>query len=181
MYACAPAPSCGTSSQNASNIWFKFLPTSATATISCFQNSSFVIGVQAFSGGPSCGSLTQIGCSLAGGPSSGVQLNLSGLTPGTLYYFRIFGDANPVSQRSGIYCFCGTTGLSSIALPAVLSGFHGREAGRSIELEWSLSTENSQESFAIERGTDGISFLPIGQVPGVSTPSSPQQYSFTDV
>jgi hypothetical protein len=180
MDACAPAPSCGNNSQNASNVWFKFLPTGATATISCFQNSSFVIGVQAFSGGPVCGSLTEIGCSLAGGPSGGVQLNLSGLNPGTLYYFRIFGDANPVSQRSGIYCFCGTTGLSSGTLPAVLTGFQGREAGHSIELEWSLLTGNSQESFTIERSTDGISFLAVSQVPGLGMLSSPQPYRFTD-
>src|SRR5690349_8269093 len=62
--ACAPAPSCGNIVTNASNVWFKFYAAGPTALISCFQNSSFVIGIQAFSGGPACGSLTELGCAL---------------------------------------------------------------------------------------------------------------------
>ncbi|MES1226528.1 MAG: hypothetical protein ABUT20_64230, partial [Bacteroidota bacterium] len=47
MDACAPAPSCGNISNDGSDIWFKFYPTGPTATISCFQHTSLVIGVQA--------------------------------------------------------------------------------------------------------------------------------------
>src|SRR5882757_308461 len=132
MDACAPNPSCGTPSHDASNVWFKFFPTGTSATISCFQNTSLVIGIQAFSGS-SCGALAEMGCALSGGPSSGVQLSLTGLSPGTLYYFRIFGSAGPVSQRTGVYCFCGTTGLNGILLSNGIEGFSGQAAGNGIE------------------------------------------------
>lgn len=175
--ACAPAPSCGTASNNASNVWFKFYATGTTAIISCFQNSSFVIGIQAFSGGPACGSLTEMGCALAGGPSSGVQLHLSGLTPGGLYYFRIFGSSTPVSQRSGIYCFCGTTGLSSTLLASAISGFSGQPAGSAIALRWEAPAAGGNDMFELERSTDGISFITIARVPGAGAVPF---YAYTD-
>ncbi len=180
MDACAPAPSCGTIGINASNIWFKFFATSTTATISCFQNTSFVIGVQAFNGGPACGSLVEIGCALAGGPSSGVVLNLSGLTPGHLYYFRIFGSANPVSQRTGLYCFCGTTGLSDFVLPVVLTSFEAGQTSNGTKLSWTTASENNSQSFEVERSTDGISYHPIAHIPAMGVSFSPHQYTYTD-
>src|ERR1043165_9332316 len=51
MDACAAQPSCALPAQNASDIWFKFYPSFANVTISCIQNTSMVIGIQAFSGG----------------------------------------------------------------------------------------------------------------------------------
>jgi hypothetical protein len=178
MDACAPAPSCGNSSNNASNVWFKFFPTGPTAMISCFQNSSFVIGIQAFSGS-TCGALTEIGCSLAGGPSSGVQLNLSGLQPGKLYYFRIFGSAGPVSQRTGIYCFCGTTGLSNIVLPIGFTGFGGKAVNGKINLMWMASSTDNNQSFEIERSQDGTLFTSIALIPETGNPD-PRAYYYTD-
>lgn len=178
MDACAPAPSCGSAANDASDVWYRFYAPTGTATISCFQNSSFVIGIQALSGGPGCGSLTELGCALAGGPSSGVQLHLSGLLPGTMYYFRIFGSAGPISQRSGIYCFCGTTGLSSALLPAAISGFKGLAGDDKIELQWLAST-TGQNLFELEHSTDGVSFNSMGQVMASALPGS-AAYHYTD-
>lgn len=176
--ACAPAPSCGTAGQNGSNIWFKFYPLGPTATISCFQNSSLVITIQAFSGGPACGSLTEIGCAKAGGPSSGVQLNLTGLQPGQLYYFRIFGSANPVSQRTGIYCFCGTTGINNVVLPVALTSFRGYVFGDKIDLVWTTSQESNCRYFEVERSRDGSSFAAIARVDG--TASGADSFTYSD-
>ncbi len=180
MDACAPPPSCGLPVHNGSDIWFKFLPTGTTATISCYQNTSLVIGIQAFSGGPACGSLTEIGCTLAGGPSSGVQLNLSGLTPGKLYYYRIFGSATPVSQRTGLYCFCGSTGLGGTVLAAAPAGFNAVAAGNTIALSWTAPLTNTKQSFTIERSADGSSFTAIASLPETGSPGLPQAYHFTD-
>lgn len=177
--ACAPAPSCGTAN-NASNAWYKFFASSGTATISCFQNTSFVIGIQAFSGGPLCGSLTEIGCALAGGPSSGVQLNLSGLTPGQLYYFRIFGSATPVSQRTGLYCFCGTTGLSNFILPVGISEFTGKSSGNSIAINWNTNYETANSYFEVERAADGRHFATIARINGNGTSILPHTYTYAD-
>jgi len=178
MDACAPAPSCGNIGKDASNIWFKFYPLGPTATISCFQNSSFVIGIQAFRGGPACGTLTEIGCSLAGGPSSGVQLSLSGLVPGQLYYFRIFGSSTPVSQRSGIYCFCGTTGLNNVILPVALASFRGFIAGDKIDLEWTTAVGGNYLYFEVQRSADGNTFTDIARVDGWG-PAGPA-FSYSD-
>src|SRR5215212_12050438 len=54
---CAPTPSCGTVGQMGSDLWFKFYASGTTATISVIQSVSFIATVQAFSGGPTCGSL----------------------------------------------------------------------------------------------------------------------------
>jgi len=175
--ACAPAPSCGNTGQNASNVWFKFYPLGPTATISCFQNSSLVIGIQAFKGGPACGSLTEVGCALASGPSSGVQLSLSGLLPGQLYYFRIFGSSTPASQRTGIYCFCGTTGLNNVILPVALTSFRGFVAGDKTDLEWTIAASGNYRYFDIQRSRDGRTFADIGRV---EASGSASYYTYSD-
>jgi len=172
MDACAPAPSCGNVPNNASDIWFKFYASSATAHISCFQNTSLVIGVQAFSGGPVCGSLSEIGCALAGGPSSGVQLNLSGLSPGVLYYFRIFGSANPVSQRTGLYCFCGSTGLGIfLILPVRLTDFSGLSTANKINISWTVDAVAAMKILKLKEvrtgsHLNGLPLLPENPIPG---------------
>ncbi|MBS1565059.1 MAG: T9SS type A sorting domain-containing protein, partial [Bacteroidetes bacterium] len=176
---CAPPPSCGNSSWNASNVWFRFYAGGTTATISCFQNSSFVIGIQAFTiSGLLCSGLTELGCALAGGPSSGVQLPLTGLTPGKLYYFRIFGSASPVSQRTGIYCFCGSQGLTSALLATVtVQDFTARAGNGKNILHWKVDAGDHSSAFAIERSADGINFSPVESIEASPGQSS---YSYTD-
>ena len=176
MDACAPAPTCGVAANNGSNIWFKFYASASTVTISCFQNTSFVIGVQAFSGGPTCGSLTQIGCAIAAGPSSGVNLTMTGLTVGELYYYRIFGSSGPISQRTGIYCFCGTTGLDNYVLAAGLKQFKGYNEQESIKLTWEVSEDNIPAEFNVELSTDQRMFNTIATIK--ATPSR-SDYSFS--
>jgi hypothetical protein len=163
MDACAPAPTCGVNANSGSNIWFKFYAASTTVTISCFQNTSFVIAIQAFSGGPTCGSLTQIGCAIAGGPSSGVNLTMTGLTVGQLYYYRIFGSATPVSQRTGIYCFCGSTGLDYYILAKGLSSFKGYPNDQSVKLTWEV-TGDIASAYDIEVSSDKVMFNTVGTV-----------------
>ena len=179
MEACAPPPSCGSIPNNASNVWFKFYPTGPTALISCFQNTSLVIGIQAFSGGPGCGGLTQIGCALSSGPSSGVSLPLSGLLPGQYYYFRIFGSAGPVSQRTGLYCFCGTSGLSNTLLPIVISGFAGTTSDNRTELSWTTAMEYNSSYFLIEESSDGKTFTTAGKVYAAINSSFTRAYSIS--
>jgi hypothetical protein len=176
MDACAPTPTCGTASNNASDIWFKFYANSTTAKISCFQNTSFVIGVQAFNGGPTCGSLVEIGCALAGGPSSGVQLTLTGLTVGQLYYYRIYGSSPQQSQRSGIYCFCGSTGLDNYVLASGLKSFKGTPDEQSIKLTWEVSNDNTPMEFNVQASSDKRIFNTITTI---RTSHNRELYSFS--
>ena len=176
MDACAPMPSCGVPANNGSNIWFKFYAAATTVTISCFQNTSFIIAVQALSGGPTCGSLTQIGCAIAGGPSSGVNLTMTGLTVGELYYYRIFGSSVPISQRTGLYCFCGSTGLENYVLAAGLKSFKGSSDNRSVKLNWEVSPDNIPSEFNLEISTDQRMFNTVATIKSSSRRS---QYSYT--
>lgn len=145
--ACAPAPTCSNSAYNSSNIWFTFYPSASSVTLSAFQNTSFVVGLQAFSGSNTCASLNEIGCALAGGPSSGVNLILNGLTVGEKYYFRVYGSASSASQRTGIYCFCGTSGVEAVILPKQITSFTGTTSGKNILLKWNMAPDESDVSF----------------------------------
>jgi hypothetical protein len=163
MDACAPQPSCGVAANNASDIWFKFYPTYSNVTLACVQNTSLVIGIQAFEGS-ACGSLSELGCALAGGPSSGVQLTLNGLQPGQLYYFRIFGSSNSTPQRTGLYCFCGTVGVQAIILPASLESLKAVVRDKKIELSFQKPSPDDNGFYEIEYSTDGRTFESIYQL-----------------
>ncbi|MEO5681662.1 MAG: hypothetical protein ABIQ88_03420 [Chitinophagaceae bacterium] len=177
---CAPGPSVGNILNSASNVWFKFYASAPTAVVSCFQNTSLVLGIQAFTGGPACGALTEIGCALSGGPSSGVQLYLSSLIPGKLYYFRIFGSANPISQRTGLYCFCGSTGLGNfLILSARINGFSGEASMNKINLRWTTTSGNANQYFELERSSNGSLYTRIAAIPEQQT-GELKTYTITD-
>jgi hypothetical protein len=160
MDACAPNPSCGIIAQNASDIWFKFFPTFSNVIISCIQNTSMVIGIQAFQGS-SCGALTEIGCAKAGGPSSGVQLPLNGLVPGQLYYFRIFGSSHTSPQRTGLYCFCGTQGLQANILPLSLESLKAITKAQKVELSFQKPFTDDEGVYEIEYSGDAVNFRSV--------------------
>ena len=181
MDACAPSPSCTTNSQDGNDLWFKFKATSTTSTIKLIQQVSFIAAIEAFSGGPTCGSLTQIGCVKAPGPSSGISLSLSGLTVGQIYYYRIFGSDNTVSQRTGTFCFCGTVGVASPTLSVVLTEFLANVQKNKVVLKWNTATELDNQSFVIERSTDGTNFTSIATIAGNGTTQTAHNYEYTDV
>jgi hypothetical protein len=171
MDACAPAPtSCG-SATNGSDLWFMFYAMSTTATINVIQNTSYVVAVQAFSGPNDCASLVQIGCNVAGGPSSGVQLVLNSLNPGELYFFRVYGSANNASQRTGNYCFCGSAGLSNTPLAAGLHLTATAETTTAM-LEWTVADGAGIDHFEIERGATIAELQSIATIPANSQAAS---------
>lgn len=157
---CAPQPSCGVAVNNASDIWFKFYASLPNVVLSCIQNTSLVIGIQAFDG-TGCGALTPIGCALAGGPSSGVQLPLNGLQPGKLYYFRIFGSSHSIPQRTGLYCFCGTSGVQATILPASLESLKAIVRTNKVELSFDTPAADDKGIYEIEHSADGVSFRSV--------------------
>jgi hypothetical protein len=166
MDACAPTPTCGTAANMGSDIWFKFYATGTSATINIIQNISFVASIQAFSGTPACGNLTQIGCIIAGGPSGGVTLNLTGLTQGALYHFRVFGTANSASQRTGTFCFCGTSGLSATVLPVRIVSLAAAYRQGRVELNWVADAGADISHFMVERSNGSGNFAQLGKVTG---------------
>lgn len=180
MDACAPAPSCTNNAEDGSDVWYSFYALSTTAVINVIQNVSFVATIQAFSGGLTCGTLIEIGCAKAGGPSTGVVLNLAGLTVNQLYYFRIFGSSNAASQRTGTYCFCGSSGLGSTVLPISLSHFIAQVQSRNVLLNWTTASESNNRQFEIERSSDGNNFQRKGIINGSGNSFTLKSYSYTD-
>lgn len=175
---CAPAPTgCGTD-PTGSDLWYNFYPVGTTATINVIQNTSFIATIQAYSEGSDCATLTQIGCAIAGGPSSGVQLNLTGLTPGERYYYRVFGTATPSAQRTGIFCFCGSTGLGGTPL-AIRMYLQGEAENPAAVLNWDVEGDASLDHFSIERSKNAVSFAPIANVDAAVT-SSLTGYEYRD-
>jgi hypothetical protein len=181
MEACGPDPSCTTPSENGSDLWFKFYATGTTATIKVIQNISFVAAIQAFSG-ISCGTLTEIGCIKAGGPSGGVALNLSGLTLNQLYYYRVFGSSSSAAQRTGTFCFCGSSGLGSLAaLPVSLSSFNATVEKNNVKLSWHTTSEPNNKYFELQHSIDGNNFTAIATLPAKGTVGISSDYSFIHI
>lgn len=183
MDACAPAPSCTNNSHDQADIWFNFYANGTSATINVMQNVSFVVAIQAFSGGPACSTLTEIGCAKAAGPSSGatLTLTLTQLVINQQYHFRIFGSAPPNSQRTGIFCFCGSSGLGSQVVPVVLTSFKASvQKKNNVVLNWATATETNNRFFEVEQSTDGINFSFISRIAGKGNTSSITKYSMTD-
>ncbi|HLF47028.1 MAG TPA: T9SS type A sorting domain-containing protein [Chitinophagaceae bacterium] len=183
MDACAPAPSCTNNDHDQADIWFNFIANGTSATINVLQNVSFVVAIQAFSGGPTCGSFTEIGCAKAAGPSSGVTLTLTvtGLTINQTYYFRIFGSAPPNSQRTGVYCFCGSSGLGSQVVPVVLTSFKATVQKKNhVVLNWITASESKNRYFDVEQSNDGINFSFVSRIAGKGNTSSTSYYTATD-
>jgi hypothetical protein len=177
MDICAPAPTC-VGGTNGSDLWYFFYASNTTATLSVIQNTSYVAAIQAFSGGADCTLLSEIGCAIAGGPSSGVQLVLTGLNIGELYYFRVYGSANNNSQRTGNYCFCGTTGISGVPLIPAMS-LDAESEGESALLRWTVAAAANIDHYVLERGTDSYTFATVAAI-DAEWQSEIQDYQFVD-
>lgn len=150
---CAPAPSGATLSDCGSDLWYDFVAGDTTVVISVLKNVSLKASIQAFSATSSaCSTLTEIGIAHSPNPSGPVILTLTGLTVGTKYYFRVLGIAGPASQRTGVYCFCGTTGIAGTALPIDLIYFNASKSSEStVVLKWSAENAQDFSHFEIER------------------------------
>lgn len=65
-------------------------------------------------------------------------------------------------------------------LAVKLTNFSGKLENKSVDLTWITQTETDNESFTIERGTDGSNFSSIGKVNGAGNSIVMKRYSFTD-
>lgn len=150
---CAPVPTGVPISECGSDLWYDFIALDTAVYISVMKNVSLMSSIQAFSTTTgNCSDLTQIGIAHSTNPSGPVGLNLDGLTIGQKYYFRVFGAAKPASQRTGLFCFCGSTGFTASTLPIDLVYFEASKITESaIELKWGITNEQNFSHFEIER------------------------------
>lgn len=177
MDPCAPAPSCATGTTG-SDVWFKFFAQSSTASITVNSTSAFDIAIQAFSGS-ACPGLTQIGCADLNGNNQPETVNLTGLTPGAIYHFRIFGATTAVGARTGNYNFCGSTGLGSTPLPVTLTSVKVNSNNGRNCLQWVTETEQEIESYTVEYSVDGQTYKAASTVSAFNSTTS-QTYNYCD-
>ena len=177
MDNCAPAPlaACATGITG-SDVWFSFFAQTATATIVAAPSSSLNVAIQAFSG-TTCPGIVQIGCRDAAGNNASETLPLVGLTPGTKYYFRIYGSSNGISNRTGTYTLCGSIGLGSSVLPLTFNNFTAVENNKNISLKWETTGANDNSIFIIEKSSNGLNFDKVASIPSSTANNS---YSFID-
>lgn len=69
---------------------------------------------------------------------------------------------------------------SLMALPVTLLYFRGASQARGVKLQWATATETSNRYFEVEKSSDGITFLPLGQVEGAGQSLVQRQYAFLD-
>jgi hypothetical protein len=178
MEACAPAPACALGTTG-SDIWFTFYAQATTAKIVINPSASFNVAIQAFSGS-TCPGLTDIGCIDAGGNNAIETLDLTGLTINQLYYFRVFGSSNGVSNRTGTYTFCGSTQLGSSLLSLVTGTFTAVKQNGTVLINWAATSLNSAY-FEIERSSDGSNYQVIGKVNVANGGQQASLYHFIDI
>ncbi|WP_133533629.1 pre-peptidase C-terminal domain-containing protein [Flavobacterium dankookense] len=86
------------------DVWYSFVATSTAHTITVTPGSLSDAVLEVFSG--SCGSLTSVSC--VDGTFSGAEtIALSGLTPSTTYFVRVYSFGNSTGQ--GTFSVCVTT------------------------------------------------------------------------
>ncbi|MEI8059876.1 MAG: hypothetical protein WCG67_06930, partial [Ferruginibacter sp.] len=99
----APAGACGGATLTTTyDIWYKFIATSATQTITLSNLGANLTAattyIESFSG--VCGSLTSLGCQAAS-----TRQTLTGLTAGNVYYTRIYVTADPANLTTSAWNF----------------------------------------------------------------------------
>lgn len=81
---------------------------------------------------------------------------------------------------SNTFGACNGTGGSSQSLPVTLSEFTATPSPNGIKLSWTTASETKNDYFTIERASDGVHFIPIGEKDGNGTTAHGSSYSFTD-
>ena len=111
---------------------------------------------------------------------TGNTVNITGLTPGTTYFFRVYsfnGSGTSTNYNRGFY-----TSTSTQTLPVELKEFSVilNEKGEA-ELKWTTATEINNSHFEIERSFDSEnSFSQIGKVKGQGNSSLLKSYQYFD-
>lgn len=160
---------------NNKDIWFKFISTATTASVSVFSTGSnclFDPGISLYSG--SCNSLTCLGSDDAGNCAATNRVSATGLTIGNTYYVRIFST----SFVNGFITLSGTN-IGGTPLPLNLTSFSAIKHNNNALLQWKTVNELNTSRFEVERSINGTVFGTIGTVPAFNQPGN-HLYSYTD-
>jgi hypothetical protein len=110
--------------------------------------------------------------------ASSTSINVTGLSQGTTYYYRVRG----ASQYSSGEFASGNSNVQSVTtaagapLPVKFETLNAKWANKSVSLKWNVATEENLGGYQVESSADGRNYSKIGFVgaTGAST------YSFVD-
>ncbi len=109
-----PAVECGTIAGEANDdVWYSFTATNSNMSIGVLPSADGNMNpvIEIFTGG--CGSLVSFDCSDDGGQSEQEDLQTTGLSVGTMYYFRVYDYRLQYSIIDASYELCVVEGLGS--------------------------------------------------------------------
>ena len=75
----------------------------------------------------------------------------------------------------------GAGTLGCFPLPVDMMSFTAVKKNGTVVLDWSTASEKNNNKFVIERSTDGINWVSIGEVMAIGNTNSISNYTFTDV
>jgi hypothetical protein len=168
-------PGCAGTAED--DIWFRFIATATRHMIRVNTEDAINPVLEVFRN--NCGSLISLGCYYySSGSYSFVDADLTTLTPGETYYYRIYGSGS-TSVRTAIYTCVG----AQQAMPVTLTRFEATQKQGSVLLSWHTATEHNNSGFELQCAENSMQFKPVAFIASKATggtSNSPLQYSFED-
>ncbi len=93
----------------------------------------------------------------------------------------MFYSSKSTSNLATLYLDDITLLSLDFLLPVTLQSFDLNQEITQVNLNWTTGSEQNTTIFDIERSTDGLNFLKIGEITAAGSSSSLIKYSFTDV
>jgi hypothetical protein len=101
------------------------------------------------------------------------SVHVTGLTGGVTYHVAVYEFAEACLLYK-------TPGAIISFLPIELRYFSVLPKDKHNELSWGTASEQNNDYFSVERGSNTAEFLEIGKLAGAGTSHSPIEYNFTD-
>lgn len=167
------------------DVWYRFVATSTTHTVTAQAGTIYDITMEVFSG--VCGSLVSVACIENTTGSDQEAQYLTGLTVGATYFIRIYsyfnfaGDAGTFTLcvTTNIPCTAGSgTGVTDLGCPSVLSGGLGLNGADPSPLDCSTGACVSLEATYLQLGqttsyaVEAIPYAPPYQFECLANPVS---------
>lgn len=187
-------PCCAWNAARNNSAWYKFKAgaTGVKFTVSGVTGDLQIIGV-ANASGTLCSeanySIVNGGCPTesyndtypsprySNGSNDNMQLNISNLTIGQIYYLIIDGTGGTISP---FYIESSNCASCSELLPVELISFDAICAEKSKKIVWRTATETNNDYFLVEKSIDAVNWQPIGKVNGAGNANSVSTYSIFD-
>ncbi len=178
---CAPQPTGSTAARLGSDVWYRFVAPDTTAFIQVLKNVSLMATIQTFKDSGNCAGLVELDVAYSATPSGPVNVLMNNLIIGDTYVFRVFGHSKPASQRTGIFCFCGSTGLwPSTTLPIDLVSFEADLINdRTVNLKWMSQNAYNFSHFELQQKIDNGEFKTIEYIRPESRDQS--EFAYTHI